>query len=164
MSRSAGSAVAAAIAGVLLLAGCASGEEPADSTAPAPVQSESSAPQPTPTTGQSSAPAPVAGPGSYIDYGAYQSDPASFAAAGDVVLFFNASWCPTCRTTVANLEGAAVPSGLTVVSVDYDSSTDLRREYGVTVQHTFVQVDASGGQLAKWTGSLTADQIAAKTV
>jgi thiol-disulfide isomerase/thioredoxin len=101
--------------------------------------------------------------GSYIDYAAYQQDPAKFAAGGDVVLFFNASWCPTCQAASANFSSQAVPNGLTVVSVDYDDNTALRQQYGVTVQHTFVQVDASGAQLAKWSGSTSFDQVAAAT-
>ena len=57
-----------------------------------------------------------------------------------------------------------VPAGLTVVSVDYDSATDLRKQYGVTVQHTFVQVDEAGAELAKFTGSTSGEAIAEQTV
>ena len=66
---------------------------------------------------------------------------------------------------VGNLEAAMdnLPTGLTIVSVDYDSSDDVKRQYGVTTQHTFVQIDADGNELAKWTGSTTAEQIAQKT-
>lgn len=76
-----------------------------------------------------------------------------------VVLFFNATWCPTCQEAATNLESQAVPRGLTVVSVDYDSNTELRQEYGVTTQHTFVHISPSGQELDKFTGSTTADQI-----
>jgi hypothetical protein len=50
-----------------------------------------------------------------------------------------------------------------VVSVDFDDSDALRQQYGVTVQHTFVQVDPEGGELATFTGSLTGADIAAAT-
>jgi thiol-disulfide isomerase/thioredoxin len=106
----------------------------------------------------------AASEGSWIDQSAYDADPASYHSAGDVVLFFNASWCPTCKETVKNLDADGVPAGLTVVSVDYDDSSELKKKHGVTVQHTFVQVDESGKQLAKFTGSDTGEQIAAKTV
>ena len=101
--------------------------------------------------------------GSYIGLDAYEASKASFAS-GNVVLFFNASWCSTCQEAEKNLNASGVPEGLTVVKVDYDSNTDLRKKYGVTVQHTFVQVDPDGNQLAKWSGSNTAEAIKSKTV
>lgn len=101
--------------------------------------------------------------GAWIDQAAYEANPQQYHDAGDVVLFFNASWCPTCQQTVANLDAEGVPPGLTVVSVDYDSASELKQEYGVTVQHTFVQVDSAGAEQAKFTGALTGEQIASKT-
>jgi len=102
--------------------------------------------------------------GSYISYADYLANQEMYSAS-TVVLFFNASWCPTCQEADGNLKAAAdnLPSGLTIVSVDYDSSDDVKRQYGVTTQHTFVQIDADGNELAKWTGSTTAEQIAQKT-
>jgi thioredoxin 1 len=102
--------------------------------------------------------------GAYVDYADYEANKAMYDG-GTVVLFFNASWCPTCQETVSNLEAdpAAIPAGLTVVSVDYDSADELKQKYGVTTQHTFVQVDASGTELKKWTGSADAEAIAKKT-
>jgi thiol-disulfide isomerase/thioredoxin len=102
--------------------------------------------------------------GAWIDQAAYEADPAAYHAAGDVVLFFNASWCPTCQAAVESLDADGTPAGLTVVSVDYDSNGELKQKYGVTVQHTFVQVDESGAELMKFTGSRTGADIAAKTV
>jgi len=98
--------------------------------------------------------------GSYIDYDDYSADPSVFAEGGNVVLFFHASWCPTCQAAEANLTSQPVPDGLTVVKTDFDTMTELRQKYGVTVQHTFVQIDAGGAQLAKWSGSTSAAEIA----
>jgi thioredoxin 1 len=96
--------------------------------------------------------------GSYENY-----DKAKLANAqdGNVVLFFNASWCPDCRATVNDINAnlGDIPSDLTILSVDYDTYTDLRKQYGVTYQHTFVQVDENGNQLKKWSGSFTLDDI-----
>ena len=159
MDRRLGVALGGAAMVVLLTAGCSSaGTETADepTTQPQSTVSESAEPQPADDgSGDDSAAAPAGG---YIDYATYQADPAAYSG-GDVVLFFNASWCPTCKEAASNLSGAAYPAGLTVVSVDYDDNTGLRREYGVTVQHTFVQVDPSGNEIAKWTGSTTLDDI-----
>ena len=102
-------------------------------------------------------------PGRYVDLAAYRADKAGFHE-GDVVLFFNATWCPTCQEATRNLtdDPKALGPGLTVVSVDYDENTDLRQRYGVTYQHTFVQVDADGAELRKWSGSSTPREIADK--
>jgi thiol-disulfide isomerase/thioredoxin len=106
----------------------------------------------------------AAASGAFITLAEYEGSKDMYADS-DVVLFFAADWCPTCQTTKKNLEAdpAAIPAGLAVVRVDYDNSDELKQKYGVTTQHTFVQVDADGNEVAKWTGSLTADEIAKQT-
>ena len=94
--------------------------------------------------------------GSYSDYDASKL---SNAEHGTVILFFNATWCPTCVAANKNFNGSTPPDGLTLLKVDYDDSTDLKRKYGVTYQHTFVQVDKTGKLLKKWNGSKTYDEL-----
>ncbi|MEK7564045.1 MAG: hypothetical protein AAB510_00550 [Patescibacteria group bacterium] len=48
-----------------------------------------------------------------------------------------------------------IPSDLSILDVDYDNSSDLKKKYGVTYQHTFVQVDKDGNMIKKWNGSPT---------
>jgi len=114
---------------------------------------------------QTSRPTVPSGPGSYITLAEYDSAKAAYEST-DVVLFFNAEWCSTCKVARDNIQSdlAGIPSGLTIVVVDFDTASDLRQKYGVTLQHTFVQVDADGNELAKWSGSVTADEIAQNTV
>ena len=100
--------------------------------------------------------------GSFVPYEASLISRAS--KENKTVLFFNASWCPSCQATTASLKSAGVPDGVTVLSVDYDTNQALRQKYGVTYQHTFVQVDASGNQLAKWSGSPSGADIASKAI
>ncbi len=90
-------------------------------------------------------------------YEAYSSAKLANAAEGDVVLFFRASWCPTCRTLDADIKANLknIPAGVTVLDVDYDNSTALKAKYGVTYQHTLVQVDKDGNLIKKWSGSPT---------
>ena len=101
--------------------------------------------------------------GTYIDYAKFAGNEAMYAKT-DTVLFFAASWCPTCQAVEkdinANLEN--LPEGLTLVKVDYDNSDDLKQKYGVTIQHTFVQVDEAGNEIAQWSGSPTVAEIKAK--
>ena len=76
------------------------------------------------------------------------------ANSGDVVLFFHASWCPSCRTLENNINenSAAIPSDVTILKLDYDTELELRQKYGVTRQHTLVKVNADGTEIEKLTG------------
>jgi thiol-disulfide isomerase/thioredoxin len=83
-----------------------------------------------------------------------------------VVLFFNAAWCSTCKIARDNFEASLdqIPSDLTVVVVDFDDSSELRKKYGVTLQHTFVQIDGMGEMVKKWSGSTSIEQIVNQTI
>ncbi len=146
----------AAAALALTLAAC--GSATTDQVAPGAAAASDS---PTVATG-GSAPASTAG-GAYLTLADYEKDPAAHAGT-KVVYFFHASWCPSCRATEAAIGETGIPDGLTVVKVDFDDATELRQRYGVTQQHTFVQVDDSGGELAKWTGSEDGAAILGSTV
>lgn len=92
-------------------------------------------------------------PGSYKTYSP-ETVKNEQAAGNKVVLFFYASWCPYCQAADKafneNLE--KIPAGVTLLKTDYDSNKDLKTKYGVTYQHTFVQIDNNGNQITKWNG------------
>lgn len=95
-------------------------------------------------------------------YEAYSQEKLALANDGKVVLYFHADWCPICRPLDAALKSAAFPSGVHILKVDYDTATELKKKYGVTYQHTFVQVDAAGKLLAKWGDAFTAADVFAR--
>lgn len=97
-------------------------------------------------------------------YEMYDATKLAMAKDGKVVLFFKASWCPTCRALDADIKAnrSAIPGGVTILEVDYDKSGDLKQKYGVTMQHTLVQVDASGNQIMKWSGGNTLTSVTEK--
>lgn len=76
------------------------------------------------------------------------------------VLFFYANWCPTCIPADKSFsEGISqIPEDVTLIRVNYnDTETDqeekdLAKKYGVTYQHTFVQIDSDGNAVKKWNG------------
>lgn len=82
------------------------------------------------------------------------------SASSRRVLFFYANWCPTCRPADANFtqNESTIPSDVTLIRVNYnDPDTDqeekaLAQQYGVTYQHTFVQIDQNGEEVNKWNG------------
>jgi thiol-disulfide isomerase/thioredoxin len=84
------------------------------------------------------------------------------AQKGKTVLFFHASWCPTCRTADADIlkNVSTIPSGATIIKVDYDKEVALKQKYGVTTQHTFVEIDTQGNLLEKWSGGNLAGIVA----
>lgn len=79
---------------------------------------------------------------------------AELAATGPTVLFFKANWCPTCRAAQRDIDEnlSALSSDLTVVTVDYDTADALKNRYGVTYQHTWVQVDEDLNSITTWNG------------
>ena len=87
-------------------------------------------------------------------------------ATGKVVLFFHAPWCPYCRglDTAIKQEISKIPSDLIILRTDYDSEAALKKKYGVTYQHTLVQIDAGGNMITKWSGSENLSQILAKII
>jgi thiol-disulfide isomerase/thioredoxin len=97
-------------------------------------------------------------------YEAYSVSKLALAEKGDVVLFFRATWCPMCKALDGDIKANAssIPAGVTILDVNYDAETALKQKYGVTYQHTLVQVDANGVQLAKWSGSPTLTALISK--
>ena len=82
------------------------------------------------------------------------------AATDRRVLFFYASWCPTCRPADANFKEniSKIPQDVTVIRVNYNDpetdqeEKDLAKKYGITYQHTFIQIDSTGEEVTKWNG------------
>ena len=102
--------------------------------------------------------------GSPGSYEAYAPEKLAKAEEGDIVLFFHASWCPSCRFLDAEIRAHAdeIPSGLAILKLDYDTEIELKKKYGVTTQHTLVQVDAEGNLIKKWSGGISIESIVAQ--
>ena len=127
-----------ALSAVIVLGGCSQANSSSDAM--------SSAKSPSSATSHSDSASQ-----SYITYDQYQASKDKYADS-KVVLFFNAKWCPACRAINEALtsDPGKIPAKTTVVSVDYDQHTDLRQRYGVTTQHTFVQIDTNGEKTRQW--------------
>ena len=115
--------------------------------------------QPTMTTDEQKGDAMMAQSGTYETYA---MEKVAMQTEGNyVVLFFRASWCPSCialdKDIRANL--SSIPASLTILDVDYDNSSELKKKHGVTYQHTFVQVDKDGNMIKKWSGSSTLSSL-----
>lgn len=133
----------AIVAAIVALAVFGTPTEP-DAAPPSSAPTSESTPTPAGTPTPDAA-TPGATAGAYVEY----SDGAIARAEGRVLLFFHAPWCPQCRSVESDILAQGVPDGVTIIKVDYDSRQDLRQQYGVTLQTTFVEVDADGAELQK---------------
>lgn len=76
------------------------------------------------------------------------------------ILYFYATWCPSCKIANADFKAnpSRIPEDVTVIRVNYNDpdtdqeEKDLAKKYGITYQHTFVQIDGQGKQVTKWNG------------
>lgn len=85
----------------------------------------------------------------------------TLVAGGPVVLFFAADWCPSCQADLRDINANGAKLGkATVVVVDFDKSAELRSRFGVTVQDSFVRIDAKGMSLGAWNGGGVAGILA----
>ena len=99
-------------------------------------------------------------PTSSTSYVPYSKEALESTADKRRVLYFYATWCPECK--VANEDflqnSNKIPEDVVVIRVNYnDSDTDsqekdLAKKYGITYQHTFVQIDGQGKTITKWNG------------
>lgn len=144
--------VTAAVAGVAAWALLwPESEEPAEKTSASAEQSivepsEMTEPAPAAATDETTNEAVA---GRYVDYSAEQASDDGYT---NTILFFHAPWCPDCRAYDEAIKSAQVPDSTQILKVDYDSNKELRQQYGVTVQTTFVRVDANGNQETTWVG------------
>ena len=112
-----------------------------------------------------SGPSNQAADGRYVEYASGTLD---MYAGQRRVLYFYANWCPTCRPADAEFKANAnqIPDRVVLIRVNYnDSDTDSEEEqlatkYGITYQHTFVQIDSNGNEVTKWNGGQIAELLA----
>jgi len=101
----------------------------------------------------------ISNPGQFVDY-----SPEKVAELGDNrgLLFFNASWCPSCRKAIADIEKNLenIPEDLVIMKIDFDEYGDWgRKNYQVRGQHTYVQIDNEGKLITSWVGGKFKDII-----
>ncbi|MDP7477347.1 MAG: thioredoxin family protein [Candidatus Peribacteraceae bacterium] len=65
------------------------------------------------------------------------------------VLFFHATWCPACKANNEKLNAwyGSDSFGRSVYKIDFDTATDLRSQFGVTGQDTFILIDGNGNEV-----------------
>ncbi len=96
----------------------------------------------------------------YANYSQVAVDEA-LADGKKVALFFHATRCPSCRNLdkEINQNLNELPEGTALFKLDYDVETELRQQYGVTMQHTIVVIDADKNEVEKDAWSADLDKV-----
>jgi peptide methionine sulfoxide reductase msrA/msrB len=94
-------------------------------------------------------------------YSDYDSSKLS-SLSGDIVLFFHADRCPTCQQAEKNFLASGIPARLTILKVDYDKETELKKKYAILTQTSFVYIKNDGNMITRWVGWLMIDDILSK--
>lgn len=102
--------------------------------------------------------AEVASAGAYLPYSA---DAVATSNADRILLFFHATWCPSCKALDADIvkNAGTIPDGVAIYKVDYDTSTELKRKYGVTTQHSIIEINKSGEAQSSISHPLTLNAV-----
>lgn len=94
---------------------------------------------------------------SYKEYTEQAVDQA-LADGKKVALFFHATRCPSCRALDKEINNnlSELPENTVTFKLDYDTQTELRQKYGVTMQHTIIVINENKEEVAKdaWSGDL----------
>jgi thiol-disulfide isomerase/thioredoxin len=109
------------------------------------------------------APAPAPQPKTGI-YTPYSANLIANADSQPTVLFFHASWCPTCRAMEKDINdniNTLKASGIQVLKVDYDTATALKKQYQVTAQSSYVKVDKNGAKIKSTQGITKLNELTA---
>jgi thiol-disulfide isomerase/thioredoxin len=85
-------------------------------------------------------------------YTNYSAENVANQGYSQTIVFFYAPWCPECRAFKKAITENSIPDGVQILETDFDSSTDLKKKYGVTQQTTFVRVNSAGELQKKWPG------------
>lgn len=100
----------------------------------------------------------------YIDF--TQSEYDALLGSQPFVLFFHADWCPKCRKLEDEIKPniADFPPGSQFLKVNYDTATALKQTYSVTLQSSFVVIDANGNIVDTFQYISDIDQVKAAII
>ena len=68
----------------------------------------------------------------------------------NIVLFFHADWCPTCKAFEKKVLTEKIPENLLILKVDFDTNTELRKKYNILTQTSFVLIDNKWNLIKRW--------------
>jgi thiol-disulfide isomerase/thioredoxin len=102
-------------------------------------------------------------PNSVGTYKTYDANEIAQSDAQHILLFFHATWCPSCKALDDDIKANAdkIPARVAIYKVDYDTATELKQQYGVTTQHSILEISSSGEALSPITHGATLEDVLA---
>ena len=96
-------------------------------------------------------------------YTAYRPELLDDTGYEQTILFFTADsdWCAQCQAFETAIIDEGVPEGVQILTVDFEVADELKKQYQVTIQTTFVQVDARRQLISSWVGFAQEKSLAA---
>lgn len=139
--------------GLIGLSACNERKVPAqpansETTASSDIQKKSETPaKETPKNTETQPATPQMQKAAYLDYS--EDIYNSLIGKQAFALFFHAPWCGTCRGMEKDIKEnlSTLPAGITILKADFDSSTELKKKYGITSQSLVVIIDKTGKAL-----------------
>jgi thiol-disulfide isomerase/thioredoxin len=76
-------------------------------------------------------------------------------------LFFHASRCPACKAAESNIiaNKDTIDSNLVILKVDYDTAIELKKQYAITSQTSYVLLNTDGTLNKKSVGMTSLEDI-----
>lgn len=85
----------------------------------------------------------------YVDFSQAQYD--QMKGTEPFALFFHAEWCPKCQKLNSEITENQSELNGKILKTNFDQETELKKEFGVNMQTTFVIFNASGEVSTKLT-------------
>jgi len=83
-------------------------------------------------------------------YKDYSEELVKNATQKNIVLFFHANWCSTCKAFEKQVLSEKIPDNILILKVDYDTNLELRKKYNIVTQTSFVLVDNKWNLKKRW--------------
>lgn len=94
--------------------------------------------------------------------GYQEYNPNTIPLSWDIVLFFHADRCPTCNEAEKNFLETGVPEWLTILKVNYDTETELKKKYGILTQTSYVLIQPDGTMIKRRIWWRTLEELQSK--
>ena len=89
----------------------------------------------------------------------YSEERLENSSKNNIVLFFHADWCSTCKNFEEQVLTEKIPEDILILKVNYDKESDLRRKYNIVTQTSFVLVDSDWKLKKRWIWATWIDSI-----
>ena len=80
----------------------------------------------------------------------------------NIVLFFHATWCPSCKAFEEKVLSENIPEDILILKVDFDKANDLRKKYNILTQTSFILIDSDWNLINRWIWSRNISDIIKK--